>query len=102
MGAPRRRPARACMGCRPPRGDGVGRARTGARDAERLGVGARGQPVDGARARPAADLLGRARDVTVIRLPAILAREAGGRNSFETDAPTLAEALRGLPVADLL
>lgn len=40
--------------------------------------------------------------MTVIRLPAILAREAGGRNSFETDAATLLEALRGLPVADLL
>ena len=38
----------------------------------------------------------------VVRLPAILAVEAGGRASFETDAATLREALLGLPVADLL
>jgi molybdopterin converting factor small subunit len=38
----------------------------------------------------------------VVKLPAILAREAGGRNRFETDAPTVEAALRALPVADLL
>jgi sulfur-carrier protein len=37
-----------------------------------------------------------------IRLPAILAREAGGRGRFESDAATLAEALRELPIADLI
>ena len=37
-----------------------------------------------------------------MRLPAILAREAGGRGEFETSAATLAGALRELPVADLL
>ena len=37
-----------------------------------------------------------------IRLPAILAREAGGQGRFESDAATLAEALRELPVADLI
>jgi molybdopterin converting factor small subunit len=40
--------------------------------------------------------------VAVVRLPAILAREAAGRNQFETDAATLRAALRELPVADLL
>jgi len=38
----------------------------------------------------------------VIRLPSILAREAGGENTFETTAATLDEALRALPIADLL
>lgn len=32
----------------------------------------------------------------------MLAAEAGGRNRFETDAPTVAEALRALPIANLL
>ena len=40
--------------------------------------------------------------MAVIRLPALLAAEAGGRNRFEVDAQTLGEALRALPVADLL
>ena len=40
--------------------------------------------------------------MAVVRLPAILAREAGGRNQFETDAATALDALRELPVADLL
>ncbi len=40
--------------------------------------------------------------MTLIRLPAILAREAGGRGSFETHAATLRDALHELPVADLL
>ena len=31
-----------------------------------------------------------------------MAAEAGGRNRFETNAPTVAEALRGLPIANLL
>ncbi len=34
-------------------------------------------------------------------LPALLAREAGDRSRFEIDAPTLGEALRALPIADL-
>jgi sulfur-carrier protein len=38
----------------------------------------------------------------VILLPSLLAAEAGGRGRFETDAPTIAEALRALPVASLL
>jgi molybdopterin converting factor small subunit len=38
----------------------------------------------------------------VVRLPSILAREAGGQKLFETDEETLAAALRGLPIADLI
>ena len=38
----------------------------------------------------------------MIRLPSILAREAGGQNTFDTTAATLDEALRALPIADLL
>ena len=40
--------------------------------------------------------------MAVIRLPSILAAEAGGRREFETEAPTLAAALQGLPIADLI
>ena len=40
--------------------------------------------------------------MAVIRLPSILAAEAGGRREFETDAPTLAAALHELPIADLI
>jgi molybdopterin converting factor small subunit len=40
--------------------------------------------------------------MATVRLPGILAREAGGQNHFETNAGTLAEALRELPIADLI
>lgn len=40
--------------------------------------------------------------MAAIRLPAILAREAGGRSEFETHAATLREALHELPVAGLV
>jgi hypothetical protein len=40
--------------------------------------------------------------MATVRLPGILAREAGGRNRFETGAETLGEALRELPIADLI
>jgi molybdopterin synthase sulfur carrier subunit len=39
--------------------------------------------------------------VAVVKLPALLAREAGGQREFESDAATLGEALRALPVQDL-
>ncbi len=39
--------------------------------------------------------------VTVL-LPSLLAAQAGGRNSFEVDAPSLGAALRALPVSDLI
>lgn len=40
--------------------------------------------------------------MAVVRLPSILAREAGGQKLFETEAETLAGALRSLPIADLI
>jgi molybdopterin converting factor small subunit len=40
--------------------------------------------------------------VTVVLLPSLLAAEAGGRNRFELDAGTVGEALRELPVANLV
>jgi len=40
--------------------------------------------------------------VAVILLPSLLAREAGGEGRFEIDAPTVRDALRELPVRDLL
>ena len=40
--------------------------------------------------------------MAVILLPSLLATEAGGRKRFELEAATLGDALRALPVADLL
>jgi molybdopterin synthase sulfur carrier subunit len=40
--------------------------------------------------------------VVVVVLPALLAREAGGKKRIEVDAETVGDALRSLPVADLL
>jgi molybdopterin synthase sulfur carrier subunit len=40
--------------------------------------------------------------VVVVVLPALLAREAGGRKQIEVEAETVGDALRSLPVADLL
>ncbi len=40
--------------------------------------------------------------MATVRLPGILAREAGGQNRFETTAATLGEALQELPIADLI
>jgi sulfur-carrier protein len=40
--------------------------------------------------------------VAVVLLPAILAAEAGGQNRFEVDATTVGDALRQLPVQNLL
>ena len=39
--------------------------------------------------------------MAVVRLPTLLAREAGGQRDFDVDAATLGEALRALPVRDL-
>jgi len=39
--------------------------------------------------------------VAVVKLPSLLAREAGGQREFESDATTLGDALRGLPVRNL-
>ncbi len=40
--------------------------------------------------------------MALVRLPGLLAAEAGGRTRFEIEAPTLGEALRALPVAGLV
>jgi adenylyltransferase/sulfurtransferase len=40
--------------------------------------------------------------VAVVLLPSLLATQAGGKNRFEITAGTVEEALRTLPVADLL
>jgi molybdopterin converting factor small subunit len=58
--------------------------------------------VDGGGAEPAADPLRGGHGLAVVLLPSLLAAEADGRARFETDAATIAEALRALPVASLL
>jgi molybdopterin synthase sulfur carrier subunit len=40
--------------------------------------------------------------MAVILLPGILATEAGGQQRFDVDAETVDEALRGLPIANLI
>ena len=40
--------------------------------------------------------------MAVIRLPGLLAAEAGGQKRFEVEAETAYDALRLLPIADLL
>jgi molybdopterin converting factor small subunit len=40
--------------------------------------------------------------VAVVRLPGLLASEAGGRKQLEVDAATVREALASLPVANLV
>jgi molybdopterin converting factor small subunit len=40
--------------------------------------------------------------VVVVRLPSLLASQAGGQNRFELEAETAEAALRALPVADLI
>ena len=40
--------------------------------------------------------------MAVVLLPGLLATEAGGRKEFDLDVGTVGEALRALPVRDLL
>ena len=40
--------------------------------------------------------------MAVVLLPGLLATEAGGQKRIELDAATIGEALRALPVADLV
>ena len=40
--------------------------------------------------------------MAVVLLPGLLATESGGQKSFELDVTTVGEALRALPVADLV
>ena len=40
--------------------------------------------------------------MVLVLLPSLLAAQAGGQGRFEVEAATVGDALRGLPVADLL
>jgi molybdopterin synthase sulfur carrier subunit len=40
--------------------------------------------------------------VVVVRVPSLLADQAGGQGTFQLEAATVGDALRELPVADLL
>jgi molybdopterin synthase sulfur carrier subunit len=40
--------------------------------------------------------------VVVVRIPSLLADQAGGQGTFDLEAATVGEALRALPVCDLL
>lgn len=40
--------------------------------------------------------------MALVLLPAVLAAEAGGENRFELDVATVGDALRALPVANLV
>jgi hypothetical protein len=40
--------------------------------------------------------------VAVVLVPGLLAAEAGGRKSFDVDATTVGDALRALPMGDLV
>ena len=40
--------------------------------------------------------------MVVVRIPSLLAAQARGQGTFEVEAATVDEALRALPVADLL
>jgi sulfur-carrier protein len=40
--------------------------------------------------------------VVVVKLPSLLAEQAGGQREFEVEADTVGEALRALPIADFL
>jgi sulfur-carrier protein len=40
--------------------------------------------------------------VVLVKLPSLLAEQAGGQREFDVDAATVGEALRALPISDLL
>jgi sulfur-carrier protein len=40
--------------------------------------------------------------VVVVKLPSLLAEQAGGRREFDVEAATVGDALHALPVSDLL
>jgi sulfur-carrier protein len=40
--------------------------------------------------------------VIVVKLPSLLAEQAGGQREFEVEAATVGEALRALPISDFL
>jgi molybdopterin synthase sulfur carrier subunit len=40
--------------------------------------------------------------VVVVKLPSLMAEQAGGQREFEVEADTVGEALRALPISDFL
>jgi molybdopterin converting factor small subunit len=58
--------------------------------------------VDRGGAAPTSCAVGRIRGVVTVRLPGLLADQAGGQKEFQLEAPTVGAALRALPVRDLL
>ena len=40
--------------------------------------------------------------MVLVRLPSLVAEQAGGQRKFEVEGATLGEALRALPISDLL
>ena len=40
--------------------------------------------------------------MVLVRLPSLVAEQAGGQREFEVEGATLGEALRALPISDLL
>jgi sulfur-carrier protein len=40
--------------------------------------------------------------VVVVKLPSLMAEQAGGQREFEVEAATLGEALQALPISDFL
>ena len=55
-----------------------------------------------ARATPAADPVGRGDGMVQVVVPSVLAAQAEGRRRFDVEAETVGDALRALPVADLI
>ena len=58
--------------------------------------------MDGGGAPPAGSALGRSRRVVTVRVPGLLADQAGGRKEFDVEAADVRGALEALPVRDLL
>ena len=40
--------------------------------------------------------------MVVVKLPSLMAQQAGGRREFEVEAATVGDALRALPISDFL
>src|SRR5437870_5387251 len=95
------------MGRGTAREHGVGPARPRGdllRHEERLDIrlARRGRGMDRGGTPPASRALGRSRRVVTVRLPNLLADQAGGQKEFEVEAGTVRDALERLPIRDLL
>ena len=58
--------------------------------------------MDGGGAPPACGAFGRSHRVVTVRVPGLLADQAGGRKEFDVEAADVRGALEALPVRDLL